>query len=308
MSSNTDDESLLFRLNALRKSNITLEKGPVAGENLADRLRNVRGRPVIKHINTSGKEEEVFTLVPKGISDEPDAQIEVASRVDNDFKDALRYLSDAPAPTSADEREVMDALRQAQELLQNQADESEKTTIVAKNTQKVKDATPDDNTRVDADGPISQQDIETLLAELDLEGSEEDTQGTEVHSDFVQLPDTPKGLAKKPSESVEKRGHGLVELPSVPQTKPTTKAGGSLPSVPTSSNAGAAKEDKDVDNWCIICLDDATVRCLGCDGDLYCANCWKEGHVGEDAGTEERSHKALMFDAGGKKKPRKMLA
>lgn len=86
-------------------------------------------------------------------------------------------------------------------------------------------------------------------------------------------------------------------------------AGLSLPSVPTSMKSGktSAKPnigytDEEIDTWCIICSDDATLRCLGCDGDLYCTNCWMEGHRGEDAGLEERRHKAVQFVKGGGKK------
>jgi hypothetical protein len=75
-----------------------------------------------------------------------------------------------------------------------------------------------------------------------------------------------------------------------------------LPSAPTfkpidSDPEGVMKKytDEQIETWCVICQDDATISCLGCDGDLYCAKCWREGHVGPDVGWEERRHKWLNF-------------
>ncbi|KAL6712005.1 hypothetical protein ACN47E_003048 [Coniothyrium glycines] len=76
-------------------------------------------------------------------------------------------------------------------------------------------------------------------------------------------------------------------LPSAPSFSPQKKP-------PMASNL-QQRLDEEIDTWCIICQDDATLRCTGCDNDLYCQNCWMEGHRGESAGFEERRHKALLF-------------
>ncbi|CAN9340776.1 unnamed protein product [Alternaria alternata] len=76
-------------------------------------------------------------------------------------------------------------------------------------------------------------------------------------------------------------------LPSAPSFAPRNKP-------PVSTNI-QKKIDDEVDTWCIICQDDATLKCLGCDDDLYCQNCWMEGHRGESAGFEEKRHKAVLY-------------
>ncbi|KAF1969001.1 hypothetical protein BU23DRAFT_408489, partial [Bimuria novae-zelandiae CBS 107.79] len=79
-----------------------------------------------------------------------------------------------------------------------------------------------------------------------------------------------------------------LNLPSAPSFSPTKK--------PPNIQASLAKKlDEEIETWCIICSDDATLRCLGCDGDLYCRKCWMEGHRGEGVGREERGHRAVEF-------------
>lgn len=56
--------------------------------------------------------------------------------------------------------------------------------------------------------------------------------------------------------------------------------GASLPS--GGPTAGATAGEPEELPWCVICNEDALVRCLGCGGDLYCPACCKEFHVGED--------------------------
>lgn len=99
-------------------------------------------------------------------------------------------------------------------------------------------------------------------------------------------------------------GEAIPLLPSVPTHAPPCKAPADailFPSAPTAapklsaSRTGSKFTDAEIESWCIICLADATVRCLGCAGDLYCNVCWKEGHTGPDAGYEERRHKAVAL-------------
>lgn len=89
-----------------------------------------------------------------------------------------------------------------------------------------------------------------------------------------------------------------LSLPSAPTALPTTgsTSNGSFNTDTT------AYTDAEIETWCSICTDDAALRCLGCGGELYCANCWMEGHRGEDAGMEERRHKAVLFGKDTKKK------
>jgi hypothetical protein len=82
-------------------------------------------------------------------------------------------------------------------------------------------------------------------------------------------------------------------LPSAPSFNPDTR-----PSPGTqSSYKKVGYTDEDQKTWCIVCLDDATIRCVGCDNDVYCARCWKDMHVGPSAGWDERGHQWVKFDA-----------
>ena len=82
-----------------------------------------------------------------------------------------------------------------------------------------------------------------------------------------------------------------LSLPSAPSFSPSKK-----PIKVTKTKAKTHLTDEEIDSWCIICNDDATVKCIGCDGDLYCRQCWQEGHMGESAGFEERKHCWVKYE------------
>ena len=163
--------------------------------------------------------------------------------------------------------------------------------------------------------------VARLLDEVNLERSnkaedqsyspDDDSKGLKHENDddkpFLTLPSAPSTLPDPPQVTRQSidfannitarmaalRGLGSsnsqtdpLGLPSAPTFKPADK--------PTKSIAKKYTDDE-IDGWCIICQDDATVKCVGCDGDLYCAGCWKEGHMGPDVGWEEKKHKWLKW-------------
>ncbi|KAK5087989.1 hypothetical protein LTS08_004949 [Lithohypha guttulata] len=87
-----------------------------------------------------------------------------------------------------------------------------------------------------------------------------------------------------------------LNLPSVPTTTM------SEPAKPTQKQQSKGYTDDEIESWCVICNDDASLVCAGCDGDLYCTKCWLEGHKGPDAGHEERTHRAKEYVRGGQAK------
>jgi hypothetical protein len=137
---------------------------------------------------------------------------------------------------------------------------------------------PDDNVEANqqnqTDGDLSLPSAPTKLPEDDFERTKAIEDGFTARLAALSVP--------SPSQT------DSLGLPSAPSFSPQKKP-------PIGSNL-QKRIDDEIDTWCIICQDDATLKCLGCDGDLYCQLCWTEGHRGESAGLEERSHKVLLYE------------
>jgi hypothetical protein len=133
------------------------------------------------------------------------------------------------------------------------------------------------------------------------EGEDEDG-GLSLPSAPSTLPELPaKDSGEPPSKkSLDFESDIAARMAALKGLGATNSLG--LPAAPTFKPIDGPVEgvmkkytDEEVNSWCIICQDDATVKCLGCDGDLYCAGCWKEGHMGPDVGFEERRHKWTKY-------------
>ncbi|WWD00133.1 hypothetical protein V866_007041 [Kwoniella sp. B9012] len=115
----------------------------------------------------------------------------------------------------------------------------------------------------------------------------------------LSFPSLPTHIPKEDDEEVDeetkKRLDALMGLSPSPIRPGQTQQGPTMKTVPKGWSLPGfdMNRDDDTDSWCCICNKDATLICLGCDDDLYCEDCWKDGHgTGEG---QERGHKAKRF-------------
>ena len=93
-----------------------------------------------------------------------------------------------------------------------------------------------------------------------------------------------------------------TELPSFPPLPSVPTSSPSLPKLPSTTMTREQfkryREEQEAEHWCCICNADAEFKCSGCDGDLFCEECLVAGHVGPEAGFEERRHKWTRYSRG----------
>lgn len=345
------DESLLARLNALRPSTVSLtssfkpstaetsvEADPKPDADLASRFARLKGagRPDIKRAE------------PDTVDDDSGAAAYNAED-DQTLDELLQELSASQHDTTVSRTEAEEArnlLQDAKKALEDQqapvlAENEEHGGEIGGVEQQPAANAPPANNEDAKDGKLTEDQeadeyIQRVLAEVSLEdGAECGTEAADGEQQDHNEATTGEGEtagnafpSKHGDEDDEGDGDdGIIALPSAPTFTPVSPQADPasenlLPSTPSSAPtskptsalkpAGPSHTDEEIDSWCIICLANATLRCLGCDGDLYCDECWAEGHRGESAGYEERRHKAVAFVKGGglegKKKARRKLA
>ncbi|KAF7548010.1 hypothetical protein G7Z17_g7350 [Cylindrodendrum hubeiense] len=139
-----------------------------------------------------------------------------------------------------------------------------------------------------------------------------------IESDY-SLPDLPSNLEDLPAARTDRAASTDLDdltarMAALRAPKSDSDSFLDLPDVPTDAPSKRVKRlvtrtnytDDDMDGWCTVCLEDATLRCLGCDDDVYCARCWHEMHKGPQASFDDINHRAVQFTRDKKTEKRKI--
>lgn len=336
--SNDDYDALLARLTALKGSKAPPtflskeENFPKAQNNDIDiesRFRRLASGQKVEPLPRNTPPSQSFNLPSEAVHNDED---------DQTLEELLAELNAGKElPEPEEDRDINALLREAKAALPKDEPETGKphSNEVPHSTKESE--RPSDGDRLGTWEPGDEEEadeyISQVLAELELEekrssfeehDQEKVNAGKPPEYQDEAIPSheggDPGGLDTEPTS--EEGPEPTLDLPSAPSSQlPSSPppaqdeqnvdenslaarlAKLSLPSIPrkqTKSQGLPKFTDEEIDSWCIICNGDATVRCLGCDGDLYCQKCWDEGHRGADAGYEEKMHKAVVYNRGAK--------
>ncbi|WWC58992.1 uncharacterized protein I303_101538 [Kwoniella dejecticola CBS 10117] len=266
-------------------------EGEDQDEELRKRMANLRGSDAI-HSYLGGAE-------PQGDADVEEllASFENAPSHDPQFgdmegldKEAKNALKDAKTliPTS-DEKEEVDADHE-----QEEEDEETEEQILTRALEeaslerlhdppsirqdsdvdeKGRSASQGDTRRLDELGGLSFPSLPTHV----LQETDNDDPAEDVDEDTKKRLNALLGLSPSPHKP------GQAPTKDIPKVAPKSW---NLPGFDLN-------RDEDTETWCCICNKDATLICLGCDDDLYCEECWREGHGLGDG--QERGHRTKRF-------------
>ena len=275
------DLTLLARLNALKQSNVVLEtpaKGSLLKESadshqdetpddLLLRFQKLYGST---NVNPQGRSREAGSdsAPPSPSIEELVAELEP----EDQYTLSSRELQEA-------EQLLAEARTQLQKEIQEESVAEEHSV-----------RPPSDTAALDSEHDEEAEAEASLQKILDEVGTEEDGNSAPERSPSTHHDTSISTPLPAPPDSFS-----YLVFPSTPDTIPPSSL--DLPSAPSTAPSVRKAEpkakgfsDEEIDSWCIICCANATVTCFGCDKDLYCWGCWREGHVGDDVGLEEKSH------------------
>lgn len=143
-----------------------------------------------------------------------------------------------------------------------------------------------DSSDEDADEEEAARYVEQLLEQLSSEPREEPPP---LNADKTSGPEddavTSKQQKQHPIDEDELASRlTALNLPSVPAD------------APVSAKTKAKRSDDSVPDCCCICYDNATTKCLDCEGDqLFCVRCWWEMHMEDGSSGELQRHRSVKY-------------
>jgi hypothetical protein len=303
------DDALLARLNALRKSPVTLSK-----------TSTIDPPSTPQHSTATDLTARFRSLTPNNTFSS--SSLDDTEHNDEDDRTIEELLSDLGPEeqwsVQRDEGErIRDLMAEAKSALP--AEETENTESkdldielgIIKPTKDIEGEEEDDEDDDKEEKQDKKDDeeaddyVQRVLAELEFDKkyggveNEEDTDADkeEEGSNGLSLPSAPTELPSSPAPNQDDNiddalsaRFASLSLPGVPSFNPANKPVDIQKSVKTNL---PKYTDEDMESWCCICNEDATIKCMGCDGDLYCQECWRDGH-GNGPG-QERGHRALAY-------------
>ncbi|OTA06794.1 hypothetical protein A9Z42_0075570 [Trichoderma parareesei] len=175
---------------------------------------------------------------------------------------------------------------------------------VTASAQQNQDQEPDQDTQEDGDVDLALPSLPPNLDDLSsFSPHRPSTTTTTTAAKADAIDDITARIAALRAPAAAEEEDASFSLPSVPSSRPSA---GDKPVRRLTSKTDYT--DDDIDGWCTVCLDDATLQCLGCDDDPYCTRCWREMHVGPAAAFDDRSHKAVQFTRARKKDKQQKVA
>ncbi|KAG9519191.1 hypothetical protein KCV07_g5004, partial [Aureobasidium melanogenum] len=299
------DDTLLARLNALRKSPITLSK---------THSLDLPSTPL--RTTDSDLTARFRSLTPNSTITSPLPDAGDTQHNDEDDRTIEELLQDLGPEeqwsVDRDEGErIRDLMAEAKSALpaeDNKEEENKDVDLEVGVAGPEHDDEDEEQKEVDEDkrdeGEADDY-VQRVLAELALEKKyggpkEEEERDDETRADDdneLSLPSAPTELPSSPAPDQDANiddalsaRFASLSLPGVPSFNPAKKP----VNIQKNVKSNLPKyTDEDMESWCCICNEDATVKCMGCDGDLYCQECWREGH-GNGPG-QERGHRALAY-------------
>ncbi|XP_070181315.1 abscission/NoCut checkpoint regulator-like isoform X3 [Littorina saxatilis] len=138
-----------------------------------------------------------------------------------------------------------------------------------------------DNTEQDDDDSEDEETAAKRIMQQFLEESKLDDQVGETLATGPEEAKASKAKSKasKSKAKADSTGKGPQKETNIPKG--------------ATADADSDYEDPDELPYCIICTEDALIRCIDCDMDLYCNRCFKEGH--KDLGLTD--HRSVPYKA-----------